>query len=298
MRRTDSERQQRLQELRESLDQRGFFQEGEEGRSFAARVRDEMTWIDEERILGSWGEKGAHIRYDKKELGERCRDARMKKGYPLKEVAKRLSYKSHSYLSKIEHGKKDIDPCMLEGLSLLYHVMPKYLLGLEEKPPEAVIFFADRYEDQCRFLIQNSISDPKSFGFPAEQSLDERLDYIKSITTLGCVTVSAARSIMEISAKIPSLQRINTAKKPTRSKFPQGLLPPPRQLMSLGTDSPEYKEANEAWRKLQVTLDRLYENDPEWLAFIAQAIAKGPKCFSTLVDIVRLGGFTSSEETP
>ena len=187
---------------------------------------------------------------------------------------------------------------MLEGLSLLYHVMPKYLLGLEEKPPEAVIFFADRYEDQCRFLIQNSISDPKSFGFPAEQSLDERLDYIKSITTLGCVTVSAARSIMEISAKIPSLQRINTAKKPTRSKFPQGLLPPPRQLMSLGTDSPEYKEASEAWRKLQVTLDSLYENNPEWLAFIAQAIAKGPKCFSTLVDIVRLGGFTSSEETP
>ena len=298
MRRTDSERQQRLQELRESLDQRGFFQEGEEGRSFAARVRDEMTWVDEERILGSWGEKGAHIRYDKKELGERCRDARMKKGYPLKEVAKRLSYKSHSYLSKIEHGKKDIDPCMLEGLSLLYHVMPKYLLGLEEKPPEAVIFFADRYEDQCRSLIQNSISDPKSFGFPAEQSLDERLDYIKSITTLGCVTVSAARSIMEISAKIPSLQRINTAKKPTRSKFPQGLLPPPRQLMSLGTDSPEYKEASEAWRKLQVTLDSLYENNPEWLAFIAQAIAKGPKCFSTLVDIVRLGGFTSSEETP
>ena len=150
MRRTDSERQQRLQELRESLDQRGFFQEGEEGRSFAARVRDEMTRIDEEKILGSWGEKGAHIRYDKKELGERCRDARMKKGYPLKEVAKRLSYKSHSYLSKIEHGKKDIDSCMLEGLSLLYHVMPKYLLGLEEKPPEAVIFFADRYEDQCR----------------------------------------------------------------------------------------------------------------------------------------------------
>ena len=297
MRRTDSERQQRLQELRESLDQRGFFQEGEEGRSFAARVRDEMTRIDEERILGSWGEKGAHIRYDKKELGERCRDARMKKGYPLKEVAKRLSYKSHSYLSKIEHGKKDIDPCMLEGLSLLYHVMPKYLLGLEEKPPEAVIFLADRYEDQCRFLIQNSISDPKSFGFPAEQSLDERLDYIKSITTLGSVPVSTARSIIEVSAKTPSLRKINTAQKPNRSKFPQGLLPPPRQLMSLGTESPEYKEANEAWCKLQVTLDRLYENNPEWLIFIAQAIAKGPKCFSSLVEFVRLGGFTSSEQT-
>ena len=67
--------------------------------------------------------------------------------------------------------------------------------------------------------------------------------------------------------------------------------------MSLGTESPEYKEANEAWCKLQVTLDRLYENNPEWLIFIAQAIAKGPKCFSSLVEFVRLGGFTSSEQT-
>lgn len=297
MRRKDSDCQQILQDLRENLDQREFSQEGEEGRSFAARVRAEMTWIDEEKILGGRGEKGKHIRYDKKELGDRCRDARMKKGYSLKEVENRLVYKTHSYLSAVENGKKIIDPFMLEGLSLLYHAMPKYLLGLEEKPPEPAILFADRYEDQCRFLIQNSISDPKSFGFPAEQSLDERLDYIKSITILGSVPVSTARSIIEVSAKTPSLRKINTAQKPNRSKFPQGLLPPPRQLMSLGTESPEYKEANEAWCKLQVTLDRLYENNPEWLIFIAQAIAKGPKCFSSLVEFVRLGGFTSSEQT-
>lgn len=298
MRRDKGESQQILQELRDRLDQMEFSQEGEEGQSFAARVRAEMTWIDEEGILGGWGEKGTHTRYDKKELGSRCRDARMKKGYSQKEVANRLVYKTHSYLSAVENGKHPIDPFMLEGLSLLYHAMPKYLLGLEEKPPEPAILFADRYEDQCRFLIQNSISDPKSFGFPAEQSLDERLDYIKSITTLGSVPVSAARSIMEVSAKTPSLRRIDTAKKLNRSKFPQDLLPPPRQLMSLGTDSPEYKEASEAWRKLQVTLDRLCENNPEWLAFIAHAIEKGPKCFSTLVDIANLGGFTSSEQTP
>ena len=297
MRRDEGTNQQILQELRESLDQREFFQEEEEGRSFAARVEAEMRWIEMERIRGCWGEKGKHIRYDKKELGNRCRDARMKKGYSLKEVANRLVYKSHSYLSAVENGKHPIDPFMLEALSLLYHAMPKYLLGLEEKVPESAILLADRYEDQCRFLIQNSISDPKSFGFPAEQSLDERLDYIKSITILGSVPVSTARSIIEVSAKTPSLRKINTAQKPNRSKFPQGLLPPPRQLMSLGTESPEYKETNEAWCKLQVTLDRLYENNPEWLIFIAQAIAKGPKCFSSLVEFVRLGGFTSSEQT-
>ena len=297
MRREKGKNQQILQELRESLDQREFSQEGEEGQSFAARVEAEIRRIKTEGILGRWGMKGADIRYDPKELGKRCRDARMKKGYPLTEVQARLSCKTHSYLSAIEHGKKRISFFMLEALSLLYHAMPKYLLGLEEKVPESAILLADRHIDKCRFLVQNSISDPKSFGFPAEQSLDEILDYIESITKLGCVPVSAARSIMEISMKIPSLQRIKAEKELNENKFPKGLLPPPRQLMSLGTESPEYKEANEAWCKLQVTLDRLYENNPEWLIFIAQAIAKGPKCFSSLVEFVRLGGFTSSEQT-
>ena len=84
MRREKGKSQQILQELRESLDRREFSQEGEEGQSFAARVRAEMTWIDEEGILGDWGEKGKYIRYDKKELGNRCRDARMNKAYSLK----------------------------------------------------------------------------------------------------------------------------------------------------------------------------------------------------------------------
>ena len=298
MNRKDTKRLQILQDLRENLDQREIFQEGEEGRSFAARVEAEMRWIEMESIRGCWGKKGADIRYDPKELGKRCRDARMKKGYPLKEVKERLSYETHSYLSGIEHGKKHISSFMLEALSLLYHAMPKYLLGLEEKVPESAILLADRHIDECRFLIQNSISAPESFGFPSEQSLDEILDYIKSITKLGCIPVSAARSIMEISMKIPSLQRIKAEKKLNGNKFPKGLLPPPRQLMSLSTDSPEYQEANEVWGKFQGALDSLYENNPEWLAFIAQAIAKGPKCFSSLVDIVEFGEFTSSEQTP
>lgn len=266
---------------------------GIDGRSFASMVETEMLWIKKNRILGNWGTKGAEIQYDMKEFGSRCRKARTKKGYSLEEVATRLSYKTHSYLSAIETGKKAVNPFTLESLSLLYHEMPKYLLGLEEKSKKSAILLADRYIDKCRFLVQNSISDPESFGFPAEQSLDEILDYIKSITKLGCVPVPAARNIVEISMKIPILQRVQSTKNLNRNEFTKGLLPPPYQLMSLRSDCPEYAKVSEAWCDLQDALDNLYENNPEWLALIAQVIAKGPKYFSFLLDFVESGEFTS-----
>lgn len=295
MRRKNDSSLKILQKLRELYDQKDGFQEDGREVSFAARVKDEMNWIDQENILGNWGNKALDIRYDPKEFGKRCRDARMKKGYSLKEVAIRLSYKTHSYLSEIERGKKKVDPIMLETLALLYHVMPKYLLGLEESPLVSPVFVADRYIDTCRFLIQNSISDPNSFGRPSEQSLDEVLDYIKNITMLGGLSVSAVRNIIEISMRMPSLQKIKTTKKLNTNKFPQGLLKPPRQLIQLGKNDPKYEEVNSTWGKLQNTLDSLYETNPEWLVFIAHTIAEGPEYFPLLINIVKLGGFAVSE---
>lgn len=162
MRRKNESSQKILQELRVLCDQKDNCQEDGREVSFATRVKDEMNWIDQEKILGGWGNKGTDIRYNLKEFGTRCRDARMKKGYPLKEVAIRLSYKTHSYLSEIECGKKTVDSVMLETLSLLYHVMPKYLLGLEEQPLESPTFVADRYIDECRFLILKHLASPWS----------------------------------------------------------------------------------------------------------------------------------------
>lgn len=295
MRRKNESSLKILQELRELYDQKEDCQEDGREVSFAAQVKDEMNWIDQENILGGWGNKGADIRYDSKEFGKRCRDARVKKRYSLKGVATHLSYKSHSYLSEIERGKKKVDPVMLETLSLLYHVMPKYLLGLEEQPLVSPVFVADRYIDKCRFLIQNSISDPKAFGLPSKRNLNEILDYIKNIIMLGCLPVSAVCNILEISIRMPSLQKIKTTKEIDMEKFPQGLRKPPQQLISLSKDAPEYEKVNNVWGQLQNTLDSLYETNPEWLVFIAHTIAEGPEYFPLLINIVKLGGFAVSE---
>ena len=198
MRREKGKNQQILQELRESLDQREFSQEGEEGQSFAARVEAEIRRIKTEGILGRWGMKGADIRYDPKELGKRCRDARMKKGYPLTEVQARLSCKTHSYLSAIEHGKKRISFFMLEALSLLYHTMPKYLLGLEEKVPESAILLADRHIDRMRHHFKSVVQGTVMLTVQVLHTVS-----IGDLHDLTCAGVILASSVnLQLHAKI------------------------------------------------------------------------------------------------
>lgn len=64
-------------------------------------------------------------------IGERVRDARIRKGYTQEELALKLGYKSRSSVNKIETGR-DIPRSMVVRLAQLLDVTPAYLMGWAE----------------------------------------------------------------------------------------------------------------------------------------------------------------------
>lgn len=65
-------------------------------------------------------------------VGERIKEARLKKGYSQTELAELLGYKSRSSINKIEKEGRDIPRSSIVKLAKLLDVTPAYLMGWEE----------------------------------------------------------------------------------------------------------------------------------------------------------------------
>lgn len=62
-------------------------------------------------------------------LGEKIREARMKKGISQTELAKLLGYKSRSSINKIEVEGRDVPRSMIVKFAQVLGVTPSYLMG-------------------------------------------------------------------------------------------------------------------------------------------------------------------------
>ncbi len=68
-------------------------------------------------------------------LGEKIREARLKKGISQTELAKLLGYKSRSSINKIEVEGRDVPRSMIVKFAQVLGVTPSYLMGWDNDTP-------------------------------------------------------------------------------------------------------------------------------------------------------------------
>ena len=79
-------------------------------------------------------------------VGEKIREARLKKGYTQTELAELLGYKSRSSINKIELEGRDIPRSSVIKFAKALDVTPAYLMGWEDEPkPEQSLY--DRFDN-------------------------------------------------------------------------------------------------------------------------------------------------------
>ena len=66
-------------------------------------------------------------------IGERIREKRNEMGWGLRELARRMGYKDHSTVAKIETGKIDIPLSKVEMFAEVLRTTPAYLMGWEDE---------------------------------------------------------------------------------------------------------------------------------------------------------------------
>lgn len=102
-------------------------------------------------------------------IGERVKEARMRKGYTQEELARLLGYKSRTSVNKIEMGR-DIPRSMVVRLAKVLDVSPSYLMGWDE-PESANV--STVYHDSIRMVpVFESVS--AGFGARADEQV---IDY-------------------------------------------------------------------------------------------------------------------------
>lgn len=78
-------------------------------------------------------------------VGEKIREARLKKGYTQTELAELLGYKSRSSINKIEVEGRDIPRSSVIKFAKALDVTPAYLMGWEEETTEQSLY--DRFDN-------------------------------------------------------------------------------------------------------------------------------------------------------
>lgn len=69
-------------------------------------------------------------------LGEKIKEARLKKGISQTELAKLLGYKSRSSINKIEVEGRDVPRSMIVKFAQILNVTPSYLMGWDNDVPD------------------------------------------------------------------------------------------------------------------------------------------------------------------
>lgn len=72
-------------------------------------------------------------------VGERIKEARIKKGYSQAELAEILGYKSRSSINKIEKDGRDIPRSIIVKCAEILGVTPAYLMGWESEDIEKTL---------------------------------------------------------------------------------------------------------------------------------------------------------------
>lgn len=298
MRENTAVREKAIKQLRKKFGRKDSFGYPGRYKEFPKRVKKEIQWIEENKILGTWGKKGEDIQYDKRIFADRCRSVREEKEYSQEEVAKNLLLKTHAYISELERGEKRVSITILEALSLLYRKEPKYLLGLEDAPLESATYCDDRYVDHCEYFILNSLFSPQLFALSPEVIKSKRLKYTNAVTKLSKLPDSTARDLMDILKMIPSLKEItdlsifdghghNAELCTDRHPFSQW-----DQLITQYKDDQERAELNNARVETLSASETLCDRNPTWLILISRIIKTKPEWIFCILYIAENGGYT------
>ena len=66
-------------------------------------------------------------------IGEKIKERRNELGWGLRELSKRVGYKDHSTVAKIESGKIDLPLSKVELFAEVLRTTPAYLMGWEDE---------------------------------------------------------------------------------------------------------------------------------------------------------------------
>ena len=91
-----------------------------------------------------------------KTIGEKIKEARIKKGLSQTELAEQLGYKSRSSINKIEVGGRDIPRSQIVKIAQILDVTPAFLMGWEDDKPNAEILSAG--ENIYKIPVFSSVS--------------------------------------------------------------------------------------------------------------------------------------------
>ena len=91
-----------------------------------------------------------------KTIGEKIKEARIKKGLSQTELAEQLGYKSRSSINKIEVGGRDIPRSQIVKIAQILDVTPAFLMGWEDDKPNAEIVSAG--ENIYKIPVFSSVS--------------------------------------------------------------------------------------------------------------------------------------------
>jgi repressor LexA len=123
-----------------------------------------------------------------KTIGERIKEARIKKGLSQTELAEKLGYKSRSSINKIEVGGRDIPRSQIVKIAEILDVTPSYLMGWEEPADTLTVLPQDKIH-----MIPVFGSVAAGFGAYASSDIIEYIPlYIENdcdVENTICITV-------------------------------------------------------------------------------------------------------------
>ena len=86
-----------VQQQGELNDRKEYVDFSLETRPFSTCVKEDIQWIIENKIPGTWRGHGQDIHHNEKVFGEHCKTARKVCQYSEAEVARCHAYKTHTY---------------------------------------------------------------------------------------------------------------------------------------------------------------------------------------------------------
>jgi transcriptional regulator with XRE-family HTH domain len=115
-------------------------------------------------------------------IGKRIRELRKKRGYTLRELGEKLNF-DHSYLSKVENGRKTPSIELLQQMADFFSVDISYFFMKDEE--------LELFEDDEKELLFDKELDLKELkerfhltidGVPAtDEEIEEAIKYIKAL---------------------------------------------------------------------------------------------------------------------
>lgn len=244
---------------------------------FSSSVKQEMERIRKE-----------HLNINIEEWGAKCKTARLNSGFSQEKVAEKL-HVNHSMLVRQENvtGKSKVNLFYLEAFSLLYHLRPLTLLGIQSQTLNIVTTFNNVLAFCYQNIIINSLYTPEN---------PNTLYFLHMISRIGNLKYSAEMALITVLNQLPVFKDI--FRKDPRN-HPMGnsrhwMTLTPGILDYSKIQSKEYAISFVYYEAFVTTSNLIQQNDISKLEWLAQLALAKPCHLKLLADICYIGGITNN----